>query len=75
MAQHFSSASATIETDGPGACIVTVGADDAERMVFYLAVPECDFEVLEPPEVAAGAVRTVAERLQRACLRQQSGRR
>jgi predicted DNA-binding transcriptional regulator YafY len=65
VAQHFSSASATIEADGPSACIVTVGADDPERMVFYLAVPGCDFEVLEPPEVAA-AVRTLAGRLRRA---------
>ena len=27
----------TIEADGPDACIVTAGADDPERMVFYLA--------------------------------------
>ena len=51
--------------DGPDACIVTAGADDPERMVPWLAMPGCDFEVLEPPEVVA-AVRDVAERLLRA---------
>ena len=65
VAQVFSAASATIEPDGDDACIVTTGADDPERMVMYLALPGCDFEVLEPPEVVA-AVRAVAERLARA---------
>jgi predicted DNA-binding transcriptional regulator YafY len=62
VAQHFSPASVTIEADGPDACIVTVGADDPERMVFYLALPGCDFEVLEPPEVVR-AVGALAQRL------------
>src|SRR6201991_1547638 len=35
VASHFSPASATIEPDGPDACVVTAGADDPERMVFY----------------------------------------
>lgn len=65
VAQSFSSTSAEIEADGPDACLVTVGADDAERMVPWLALPAADFEVLEPPEVVA-AVRAVAERLVRA---------
>jgi predicted DNA-binding transcriptional regulator YafY len=65
IAQHFSPASVTIEADGPDACIVTAGADDPERMVFYLALPDCDFEVLEPPEVVR-AVGSLAERLRRA---------
>jgi predicted DNA-binding transcriptional regulator YafY len=65
VAQHFSAASVTIESDGPNACIVTAGADDPERMVFYLALPGCEFEVLEPPEVIR-AVGAVAERLRRA---------
>ncbi|KUH95717.1 YafY family protein [Mycobacterium sp. IS-3022] len=64
LAQHFSAASATVEADGPDACIVTAGADDPERMVLYFATVGCDFEVLEPPEVV-GAVRAVSERLQR----------
>ncbi|MGH3676184.1 MAG: helix-turn-helix transcriptional regulator, partial [Mycobacterium sp.] len=68
VAQHFSPASVTIEPDGPGSCIVTAGADDPERMVFYFATVGCDFEVLEPPEVAR-AVETVAARLRRAVIR------
>ena len=65
VAQHFSPASVTIEPDGPGACVVTAGADDPERMVVYFATVGCDFEVLEPPEVMQ-AVETVAARLRRA---------
>ncbi|MEU0495210.1 YafY family protein [Mycobacterium sp. NPDC006124] len=65
VAQCFSDASAEIEADGPSACILTAGADDPERMVPWLAMPGVEFEVLEPPEVAA-AVRAVAERLLRA---------
>lgn len=65
VAQTFSAASVEIEADGTNACIVTTGADDPERMVPWLALPGCDFEVLEPPEVVA-AVRVVAERLARA---------
>lgn len=67
LAQHFSPASATIEPDGPGACIVTAGADNAERMVFYFATVGCDFEVVEPPEVVR-AVAAVSARLQRAAV-------
>src|SRR5690242_21121270 len=65
VAQHFSPTSVTIEADGPDACILTAGADDPERMVFYLALPGCDFEVLEPPEVIQ-AVGSLAERLRHA---------
>jgi predicted DNA-binding transcriptional regulator YafY len=65
VAQHFSAASVTIEPDGPDACILTAGADDPDRMVFYLALPDCEFEVLEPPEVIR-AVGALAERLRRA---------
>lgn len=68
VAQTFSAASVQIEPDGPDACIVTTGADDPERMALYLAMPGCEFEVLEPAEVA-DAVRAAAERLQRAAAR------
>jgi predicted DNA-binding transcriptional regulator YafY len=67
VAQYFSPASVTIEPDGPDACIVTAGADDPERMVFYFATVGADFEVLEPPEVVR-AVATVAARLERATV-------
>ena len=65
VAQKFPPASATVEPDGPGACIVTAGADDPERMVLYFATVGHDFEVLEPPEVIA-AVHAVAARLRAA---------
>jgi predicted DNA-binding transcriptional regulator YafY len=65
VAQTFSSASVTIEADGPDACIVTAGAEDPQRMVPWLAMPGCDFQVLEPPEVIE-AVRVVADRITRA---------
>ena len=68
VAQTFSAASVDIEPDGPDACIVTVGADDPERMVPWLAMPGCDFDVLEPPEVVE-AVRVVADRIARAAAR------
>jgi predicted DNA-binding transcriptional regulator YafY len=68
VARHFSSASVAVEPDGPDACIVTAGADDPERMVFYFALPGCEFEVLEPPEVAR-AMHQVAERIARAAVR------
>ena len=67
VAQHFPPASVAIEPDGPDACIVTAGADDPERMVFYFALPGCDFEVLEPPEVQQ-AVHAVAERIARSAV-------
>jgi predicted DNA-binding transcriptional regulator YafY len=65
VAQVFSAASVELEPDGPDACIMTTGADDPERMVPWLAMPGCEFEVLEPPEVVE-AVRVVSERLARA---------
>ncbi|MGU3650796.1 helix-turn-helix transcriptional regulator [Mycolicibacterium sp. A43C] len=68
VAQTFSSASVHIEPDGDQACILTTGADDPRVMALYLAMPGCEFEVLEPPEVA-DAVRTAAELLQRAGTR------
>jgi predicted DNA-binding transcriptional regulator YafY len=68
VAQHFSPASVIIEPEGDNTCIVTAGADDPERMVFYFATVGCDFEVLSPPEVVR-AVAAVAERLQRSVSR------
>ena len=68
VAQHFSPATVTIEADGPDACIVTAGADDPEVMLFYFVKVGCEFEVIEPAEVAEAAV-SVAERLRRAASR------
>ena len=52
----------TIEDDGPDACVVVTGADDPQRLALYLAMPGVDFDVLEPSEVAQGAV-AMARRL------------
>ncbi|MGV0792913.1 helix-turn-helix transcriptional regulator [Mycolicibacterium sp. XJ1819] len=65
LAQHFSTASVTIEPDGPDACVVIAGADDPERMVLHFASVGHDFEILEPVEVVQ-AVTAVAQRLRRA---------
>ena len=65
VSQFFSPSSATVEPDGPDACVLTAGADDPQQMPLYFAMPGCDFEVLDPPEVVA-AVRAAAERLSRA---------
>jgi predicted DNA-binding transcriptional regulator YafY len=68
VARMFSPTAATVEADGPDACIVTAGADDPERMVVYFATVGHDFEVLEPPELAT-ADRAMAERLSRSAAR------
>jgi predicted DNA-binding transcriptional regulator YafY len=68
VSQYFSPSSASIEPDGPDACVVTAGANDPDRMVFYFAIVGPDFEVLEPPELA-DAMRTLAQRLGRAVRR------
>ncbi|MCV7227498.1 helix-turn-helix transcriptional regulator [Mycolicibacterium komossense] len=65
VAQHFSPAAATIEADGPEACLVTAGADDPQQLALYLAMVGCDFDIIGPPEVIAGA-QSMAERLRRA---------
>jgi predicted DNA-binding transcriptional regulator YafY len=56
MAQHFSPTTVTIEDDGPDTCVVVTGADDPQTLVLYLAMPGVAFEVLEPDEVAQGAL-------------------
>ena len=60
VAQHFSPSAATIEADGPNACLVTAGADDPEKIPLFLAMVGCDFEILGPPEVIAGAAAVAA---------------
>jgi predicted DNA-binding transcriptional regulator YafY len=68
VSQAFPPGSATVEADGPGACVVTAGADDPAMLALYLAVAGYDFEVLDPPEVAA-AVVAMSARLSRAVTR------
>jgi predicted DNA-binding transcriptional regulator YafY len=62
VAQHFSPSSVTVEAEGPDTCLVTAGADDPEKIALYLAMVGCDFEILGPPEVIAGA-QVMAARL------------
>jgi predicted DNA-binding transcriptional regulator YafY len=65
VAQHFSPTSATIESEGPESCMVTTGADNPEVLALYLAMVGCDFDIIGPPEVIAGA-DSMGERLRRA---------
>jgi predicted DNA-binding transcriptional regulator YafY len=65
VAQRFSPTSATIEPEGPNSCMVTAGADSPETLALYLAMVGCDFEIMGPPEVIAGAA-SMGERLRRA---------
>jgi predicted DNA-binding transcriptional regulator YafY len=65
ISQQFSPSSATVEADGPDSCVVTAGADNPETLALYLAMVGCDFEILGPPEVIAGA-RVIGQRLLRA---------
>jgi predicted DNA-binding transcriptional regulator YafY len=65
VAQRFPPGTATMEPDGPDACIVTAGADDPHRLALYFATVGHDFQVLEPPEVI-DAVREMTDRLRRA---------
>ena len=62
LAQHFSPTSVTIEAENAHSCVVVTGADDPQRLALYLAMPGIAFDVLEPAEVAEGAV-AMARRL------------
>jgi predicted DNA-binding transcriptional regulator YafY len=55
LAQYVWPTVATIEADGPDACIVIAGADDPRQLVLHLAIPGIEFEVLEPAAVADAA--------------------
>ncbi|GAB3253752.1 helix-turn-helix transcriptional regulator [Kineosporia babensis] len=54
-----------VEAEGDDQCVVTLGGSDPESMAPWLGLIGAEFEVLEPPELAA-AVSRVAERLHRA---------
>jgi predicted DNA-binding transcriptional regulator YafY len=68
LAQHFSPTSVVIEPDGPQSCVVVTGADDPRRLALYLAMPGIEFEVLEPADVADGAL-AMAELLRAGAVR------
>lgn len=62
VAQYFSPTSVSIEPDGPDACILTAGADDPDRMLYWLMLPDCEFEIIGPDEVISAA-RALRRRL------------
>ncbi len=55
----------TVEADHPDSCVVRLGGPSVEGMAFWLGALGADFEVLDPPELAA-AVRRLGERYARA---------
>jgi predicted DNA-binding transcriptional regulator YafY len=65
VSERLGSTADAVEADGDDACIVTIGGSDAAAMAPWLSLIGADFEVLEPPELAA-AVGRLAERLRRA---------
>jgi predicted DNA-binding transcriptional regulator YafY len=54
-----------VRPDGPGTCVVDVGADTPEVLALHVGLLGVDFEVLDGAELAAHLV-SFAERLQRA---------
>jgi predicted DNA-binding transcriptional regulator YafY len=57
-----------IEAVGPDACDLELGGRTIEDVAFWLGILDVDFEVLDPPELAA-AVRRLADRYARAVAR------
>jgi hypothetical protein len=57
-----------IEAIGPNACHLELGGRTIEDVAFWLGILDMDFEVLDPPELAA-AVRRLADRYARAAAR------
>jgi predicted DNA-binding transcriptional regulator YafY len=51
--------------ESPRTCVLEAGADTFEQLALYLGLLDVDFEVLDPPELAA-AVRALGERSLRA---------
>ncbi|GAB95230.1 putative DNA-binding transcriptional regulator YafY [Kineosphaera limosa] len=62
---QFGPTVASVEADGPDACLLRTGADDLRTVAAYLAFLPWDFEALAPPELST-ALRDVADRLQAA---------
>ena len=62
-------AAVSVTPDGPERCIVAVGAETPHVVALYLGLLDVDFEVLEPPDLAAAFAR-LAARYQRAADRQ-----
>jgi predicted DNA-binding transcriptional regulator YafY len=50
---------ATVEPDGPDACVVTTTGRWSREFLVWMALMDADLEVLEPPELAEEAARIV----------------
>ena len=46
-------------------CIIEVGSDTPHQLALYIGLLDIDFEILDPPELAAAFIR-LADRYQRA---------
>ena len=55
----------SVSADGPEACIIEVGSDTPHQLALYIGLLDIDFEILDPPELAAAFIR-LADRYQRA---------
>ncbi len=58
-------ADGTIEEIGPERCLLKIGGRSVDDLAFWLGAMDCDFEVVDSPELAA-AVRRIADRYARA---------
>jgi len=54
-----------VSSDGPDRCIIEAGSDTPHQLALYIGLLDTDFEILEPPDLAAAFAR-LAERYQRA---------
>ena len=61
----------SVTPEGPQRCLVAVGSDDAHQLALHLGLLDVDFEVLDPPELAA-AFHRLAQRYHRAARRGQA---
>ncbi len=55
----------SVSADGPEDCIIEVGSDTPHQLALYIGLLDIDFEILDPPELAAAFIR-LADRYQRA---------
>ncbi|MEV8328543.1 YafY family protein [Kitasatospora sp. NPDC056731] len=64
-ADRISPSIGSLEADGPNACILRIGAENLDTIVFYLMIFGFDFEPIEPVELTE-MIRTARDRLSRA---------
>jgi biotin operon repressor BirA-like protein len=54
-----------VSADGPDRCIIEAGSDTPHQLALYVGLLDIDFDILEPPDLAAAFIR-LAERYLRA---------